>query len=151
MKSDKPRLKRNTVQGQLIYSTLKQMKGSHPSALDIHRELMKEYPGISTATIYSHLRALVKEGKLQALSSLGSAERFDIVLTKHYHIKCESCGVLSDLSIEVATGMDESAEAASGYKVYGHHTIFYGICPICNEKQNKVCDANGAEGGNHEK
>ena len=46
---------------------------------------------------------------------------FDATVTPHYHIRCSSCGRVNDIDIAVQEHINEVAEAASNYKILGHH------------------------------
>ena len=126
--------KRKTIQQKLVCDALKELTG-HPTAQDVHQKIQETYRGISVATVYSNLKQLVQNGQLRVLSFAGRADRYEMNLTQHYHIRCQQCGEVCDLP---ATGLHEihaHIADASGYLVTGHEILFYGLCPTCQEAQ----------------
>ena len=84
-------MKRNTIQRQLVIAAVRFL-ADHPTADEVYERITMEYPDISKGTVYRNLNSLVESGLLNKVSVPSGADRFDHMLTKHYHIKCSHCG-----------------------------------------------------------
>jgi len=54
--------------------------------------------------------------------------RYDIVLENHGHFKCESCGSISNFSIDVDLLKSDDLQH---FKIHDKNVYFKGICPGC--------------------
>ena len=77
---------RHTRQRELIYSTL-MMVESHPNAEELHTLVKHRDAGVSLATVYNTLDALVECGLCRRIPShIGGGCRFDADTAEHVHI-----------------------------------------------------------------
>jgi len=86
-------------QRSLILDIIKNTK-MHPTADWIYQEAKKELPTIGIATVYRNLNTLVELGEVRRLVSGDGQDRFDGDIGEHFHMKCTSCGGLTDLEPE---------------------------------------------------
>ncbi len=82
--------KRNTIQRQLVISAVRSLS-NHPTAEEVYNRIVLDYPDISKGTVYRNLNSLVDSGLLRRVSVPSSADRYDHMLTKHYHVQCMKC------------------------------------------------------------
>ena len=82
--------KRNTIQRQLVISAVRSLS-NHPTAEEVYNRIVLDYPDISKGTVYRNLNSLVDSGLLHRVSVPSSADRYDHMLTKHYHVQCVKC------------------------------------------------------------
>lgn len=106
----------------------------HPTADMIYMDIRKEIPNISLGTVYRNLSLLADCGMILKLSIDGKAERFDCCTKSHYHFICQECGEVKDLSIDISTMLNETAQAGFSGLITGHNATFYGLCPNCLKK-----------------
>ncbi|MFC5704413.1 Fur family transcriptional regulator [Cohnella faecalis] len=104
---------------------------SHPTADEIYRSLAPEYPSLSVATVYNNLKLFVDAGLVRELTYGDDSSRFDADLSDHYHVICSGCGTMVDFEHPPVKQMEESAAAATGFRIHGHRMEFYGHCPAC--------------------
>ena len=86
--------KRNTIQRQLVIAAVRSL-GNHPTAEQVYNDIITKYPDISKGTVYRNLNTLVESGLLSKVSVPSAADRYDYILTKHYHVQCTRCKSLS--------------------------------------------------------
>lgn len=131
--------KRNTIQGQLVLSAVKQL-GNHPTAEDVYNYVVKIHPNISKGTVYRNLNSLSEDGQLLKISVPDAADRFDHTLHMHYHIKCMICGEFIDVNINYMQDLDDRVSKVIDYKILSHDVVFKGVCSNCIAKDNKQND-----------
>jgi len=129
-------IKRNTVQRQIIFDTLKKLK-IHPTIDAIYAEIYKEHPSISKTTVYRNLRQLAQCGMIRRVSLPDGLERYDDSIYQHYHFKCKKCGDIHDVDIEYIGGIDDTVRGKYGFQVDEHDVVFSGICQNCKKRKVK--------------
>jgi Fe2+ or Zn2+ uptake regulation protein len=87
---------RFTRQRFAVYTALACEK-IHPTADQLFRKLSQSDAGISLATVYNTLEALVKSGLAQKLADGGTSARYDAAVDDHLHIRDCATGTLSDV------------------------------------------------------
>jgi Fur family transcriptional regulator, peroxide stress response regulator len=111
---------------------------THPTANEIYSELKDLYPSMSLATIYNTLDVLVAKGTVNALGSIGDDRvHFDGNTSPHINLACIHCHKIIDISSDYVELMNIEINKHSGYHLLGSRVLYYGVCPACQEKQNK--------------
>lgn len=124
--------KRNTMQKQIILDAVNSLK-NHPSAEDIYRYIHPKYPQISLSTVYRNLYSLVQEGKINRLNTL-TPERFDHITDDHIHFKCDECGGLFDLDVDLSkTVLEQMEHNKFIHKINNINIMLTGICSDCKD------------------
>ena len=104
----------------------------HPTVGEIHVEVRGAFPSTSLATIYNTIELLKATGQVLEIQFSGAANRYDGRRPRpHPHVMCLSCETIDDLELE---GLDEQSAAvgaATGYRIVGRRTDYYGVCPSC--------------------
>lgn len=127
--------KRNTIQKQLVIAAVRKLC-NHPTAEEVYAKIIKEYPDISKGTVYRNLNALVESGLLNKISVPNAADRFDHILTKHYHIQCVQCKCFLNVDdLEYFQDLDDKIAQLTGFKMESHDIVFAGLCPECQIKE----------------
>lgn len=108
---------------------------SHPTAEDVFFAVRTWVPGISLATVYKSLEALVGCGLANRLHPSGDASaRYDGCLDPHYHARCERCDRLIDVPGHVELHhLTELARSEASFTVTGVELELTGICASCSE------------------
>ena len=120
-----------TPQRQAILELLKDNR-THPSAENIYHEILKEYPGISFATVYNTLSKLAEAGEIQELDIDPNKKRFDPCLSHHGHFYCKVCRKIYD--VDNGLTFPKGTERISGHRTETIQINFKGVCKACSEK-----------------
>jgi Fur family peroxide stress response transcriptional regulator len=104
---------------------------SHPSAEELHREVQKNYPTITLATVYNTLEVLKKNGTVRELTIDPRRRRYDPDMGLHHHMLCRSCGSVADVHKYFDLRLSEKER--KGFDIENNHIDFYGTCPECRE------------------
>ena len=110
----------------------------HPTADEIYSNLKCDFPHISLGTVYRNLTLLCNLGEIQKLDMGDGVDRFDGNASPHFHFICTSCRRVMDLPLKKDALKDIDKLVGSDFdgKIAGHITHFYGLCNICNAKNN---------------
>lgn len=76
---------RCTRQRMDVYQALAATK-SHPTAEQLHRTIQGSTPGISLATVYNTLEALINAGLVRKLAMRDGPARYDADVSNHLHV-----------------------------------------------------------------
>ncbi len=123
---------KHTKQKDLIYNAV---VGSHnhPSADDVYNLLKPENPGLSLATVYRNLNTFADKGMLLRIPMPSGGARFDGTLDTHYHMVCERCGQLYDISLDHLNTLTQDVLGQSGFEVHSYNLLIYGVCKNCRK------------------
>jgi Fur family ferric uptake transcriptional regulator len=125
---------RNTRQRQVILEELQKLT-SHPTAAVLHQFVRRRLPKISLGTVYRNLELLVGMGLIQKLDFAGAEAHFDGNVQNHAHLRCVRCGRVDDVSAPPLDLAEGATHDWGGYQVLGHRLEFFGICPVCEGRQ----------------
>jgi Fe2+ or Zn2+ uptake regulation protein len=104
---------------------------NHPTIDQIYKELLKILPGLSKTSVYNSVDTLSSAGLVRPLSLEGSEMRYDAFVEDHGHFKCESCGEIFDIGINIPAPADE----LKGFTVNRRDLFLWGMCPKCAKKK----------------
>lgn len=100
----------------------------HPSAEEIYKALVGDYPTLSLTTVYNTLYALEKAGLARVLDIESRNVRFDTASTPgHGHILCRKCGHIFDMPLP--KNIEETMPP--GFSIDSVNLYFKGLCPSC--------------------
>ncbi|HUG36657.1 MAG TPA: transcriptional repressor [Candidatus Limnocylindrales bacterium] len=106
---------------------------SHPTADEVFLHVRDDVPGISLATVYKSLETLVGCGLALKLAHGDGSARYDGRTDDHHHLRCLTCGQVSDLPDRVDAGEVARLEAsAEGFRVTGYSLELTGYCAACD-------------------
>lgn len=117
---------RMTRQRELVFGYLSGLKGVHPSARQIYEALRDRHAGISVATVYNTLGALVRLGLIKVIEFESLDNRYELNLGAHINLVCTSCGEIQDLysspMIHVERAMEERDFTVEDFRMEYHGT-----------------------------
>lgn len=106
----------------------------HPTAEDIFEEIHEIDPNISLATVYRNLNLLADNGEIRRVRYQGVSDRYDHIMTEHFHFVCNKCGKVRNLSIKTEFAkMDDLIKNEIASSVEHHDLIVYGVCKECQQ------------------
>jgi Fur family peroxide stress response transcriptional regulator len=125
-------MSRITEQKQIILEAFK--PDYHPTAEELWEKIKRKHPDFSRATLYRNLAYFCENGKLSKVSVKNNVDRYELNTGSHYHLVCENCGRLENISLPTPLS---TPPRLMNYDVNYHELTFYGICPKCQEKLKK--------------
>ncbi len=102
----------------------------HPSVDQIYRQVRKDFPTTSLATVYNTLECLKEMKEVLELPFSDGARYDGRNPSSHPHLVCTVCGTIEDLDIDLGRTVAEVA-ASRGYADVHERLEFYGVCPRC--------------------
>lgn len=126
---------RMTRQRRIILDVL-QVPNHHPTADTVYARVRQQMPNISLGTVYRNLELLTKSGLIRTLRLGGRQRRYDGGLHRHYHVRCMTCGSVSDMAADPFGDLDATARGICGFEISGHELEFAGICPSCRRARD---------------
>lgn len=132
-------MKRSTVQRNLTLEAVNSLH-CHATAEEVYEEVSKEHPSVSRATVYRNLKDLSDSGEIRKINNAGGADRFDHIVEKHYHVRCEECGKLFDVDMPYMSNLQESVRDTHGFIFNGYDLMFRGVCPDCQKNGAEKAD-----------
>lgn len=103
----------------------------HPTAEEIYTSMLREYPGMSLATVYNNLNTFVREGLVREMKFSGVTSRYDFMGHTHYHIICENCGKVVDFAYDDLKNLNDAVHDQTGFIVNKASLEVHGLCPAC--------------------
>ncbi len=107
---------------------------THPTALEVHRELRKQQPRVSHKTVYEILDALVAAGLATRLGEGGEAGRYEAGTHPHYHARCRICGWLFDVPARADGYVRGRTPLPEGFAVDSIRVTLEGRCLRCRDE-----------------
>ncbi|BBB91093.1 MAG TPA: Fur family transcriptional regulator [Methylomusa anaerophila] len=101
---------------------------SHPTVDEIYNNLITEIPSLSKMTIYNTLKLFVDANLVKLVNIEENEMRYDIIMTRHGHFKCETCGKIYDFAVDVDA---VEVEGLDKFKITQKDVLFRGVCPQC--------------------
>lgn len=107
----------------------------HPSAEELHKALLPQFPSLSLATVYKTLNMLKQLGEVLEIEFSSRENRFDAVNPQpHPHLICTRCGQVSDPRMPELSRIIRSLEQEAGFSITSHRLDFFGLCADCAKK-----------------
>lgn len=107
---------------------------NHPTADQIHQEIIKRYPTTSLATVYQTLHLLAEIRLLQELGFNDRSSRYDPNTAPHINIVCLKCGEIYDYKAKNVKKLWSQIVEALGFKPIGQRLDVYRYCDKCSKR-----------------
>ena len=126
---------RRSKQRDTIYDILAN-DHTHPSAEDIFAKAREVIPDISLGTVYRNLNFLADNDMIRRLHVGDSIVHYDGNMTPHYHMICEECGKIVDITVDKETmlSLADHVEEETGAQLRSIKILFHGICKDCAKR-----------------
>lgn len=106
----------------------------HPDAARVFETVRGIVPNISLGTVYRSLEALATEGRLIKLSQPGKPTRYDARMDHHYHLVCDACGDVFDVTlVDMPDLSPQVVGMVPGFELREQHIEFHGLCNKCQK------------------
>lgn len=122
-------------------------KNFHPTIEELYYLVKQELPGIGIATVYRNVEKMVDRDEIIKIDIPGGASRIDGNVEKHYHFRCEQCGRVEDVWLDLPIDQYiNTVEPLKSAEITDHCLEFTGLCSKCriNTKSNFI-NRNGGE------
>jgi len=124
---------RATRQRLAVLSLLRRSH-THPTVLELHRLLCREYPNVSRKTVYDILDSFVREGLAACVTDGGEPYRYEARTAPHYHARCRICGHLYDLAARADGPIRGLTDVPEGFRVEAINVTLRGVCLRCRDE-----------------
>ena len=128
-------MKRYSKQRAAVLETVRGTN-SHPTADWVFAQVRDELPHISLGTVYRNLNLLADQGDLLRIYD-NRHVRYDGNVHRHDHFRCNSCGTIIDLEIQM-DGVAEELARQTDLRISGYSLDLNGLCSTCQiEKETR--------------
>lgn len=106
--------------------------GRHPTADEVHADVLRASPTTSLATVYKTVETLKSLGELRELELGHGRAHYDAAdPSDHPHVVCTRCGKVEDVEVAGLDRLLSQAERVSAYVLDTKRLEFFGRCPAC--------------------
>lgn len=111
---------------------------NHPTAEEVHNELIKEYPAISLTTVYNTLSRFVEAGMIKELNIDPNKMRFDTCIDSHDHFHCRVCDHVYNVLYDENISADnlQNKKSVDGHQVDTVSINLKGVCKYCESSDS---------------
>lgn len=107
---------------------------NHPTAEEIYKDLSRELPTISRATVYNTLGLLKEKDLIKIVGSEDQNAHYDLTDDKHGHFYCKMCQEIYDFPYNYA----DSYSQLEGFEIESEEITIKGICKECLKNKSNV-------------
>lgn len=107
---------RMTRQRREVYDVLMSLR-DHPTASEVYERAKSNMPGISLATVYNCLEALVEHGAVRQVNFERESSRYCPNLTAHGHFQDEQSGAVIDVPLKEGASLGDLLDLPAGVQV----------------------------------
>lgn len=119
---------RMTRQRLQVYDVLMAHR-DHPTAGEVYERAKLNMPGISLATVYNCLEALVAHGAVKQVNFERESSRYCPNLTEHGHFHDEASGKIIDVPLKSGTSLTDFLDLPAGACVANLEITLRGTLP----------------------
>jgi Fe2+ or Zn2+ uptake regulation protein len=83
------------------------------------------------STVFRALNWLEAEGEVRRVDLGDGKARYEANSAHHEHIRCSSCGTVTEVPGCLVQGSTQLVEATTGFSITDHRLVFTGLCPTC--------------------
>lgn len=107
-------------------------RGRHAWSIEeLHHEAISVLGGADYSSVFRAVAALEREGFIDRVDLGDKHARFEIRDDHHEHVRCDSCGQITEVPGCVVEDVTERIQDTTGYKITSHKVVFRGLCPAC--------------------
>ncbi|MBL4594627.1 MAG: transcriptional repressor [Flavobacteriales bacterium] len=100
----------------------------HPTVDTIYSNLVEDIPTLSKTTVYNTLKLFIDNGITATVTIEDNEVRYDAIMEEHAHFKCDTCGNVYDVEIDISTLKFKKIKA---FKVETTNIYLKGKCNKC--------------------
>ncbi len=119
-----------TPQRIAVYEVLAGAK-NHPSAEEIFRCLVSDFPELSIDTVYRTLNTFAQIGLIRIVEGYGEARRYDPDTQPHHHFRCLKCSRIVDFENPEFSRLKIPDVLQRKCRITGVKVVLEGLCEEC--------------------
>jgi Fur family peroxide stress response transcriptional regulator len=105
----------------------------HPTVDTIYSCLVEEIPTLSKTTVYNTLKLFIDNGITDTVTIEDNEVRYDAIMEEHAHFKCNACGHVFDVEIDISALKINEKES---FQIEKTNIYLKGKCNKCLNKIN---------------
>ena len=105
----------------------------HPTVETIYSDLVIDIPTLSKTTIYNTLKLFIDNGITATVTIEDNEVRYDAIMEEHAHFKCDVCGNVYDVEIDLSA---LKFKKMNSFKVDKTNIYLKGKCNKCLTNKN---------------
>lgn len=122
-----------------ILKTIYESPG-HFDADELYLSLKSQGFNVSKASVYRTIPLLIDSGLIDQIYFEDGHLHYEPALGRenHLHLRCIKCRAMIEFSADTVSQLTDRLAAEYGYRISGHMVEIFGLCPDCQEKDNKA-------------
>ena len=120
---------RMTKQRKQVYRVLMEYR-DHPTASEVYDRVKKSTPGISLATVYNCLEALVEHKAVKQVNFERESSRYCPNLSEHGHFHDETTGSIHDIKFKEGVKLSDFLDIPDDAKITSLDITLRGALPL---------------------
>jgi Fur family peroxide stress response transcriptional regulator len=105
----------------------------HPTVDTIYSDLVGEITTLSKTTIYNTLKLFIDNGITHTVTIEDNEVRYDAIMEEHAHFKCNACGNVFDVEIDISALKFKEKKS---FQIEKTNIYLKGKCNTCLNKIN---------------
>ena len=105
----------------------------HPTVETIYSYLVEEIPTLSKTTVYNTLKLFIDNGITHNVTIEDNEVRYDAIMEEHAHFKCNTCGNVFDVEIDLSA---LKIKEKKSFQIEKTNIYLKGKCNKCLNKIN---------------
>lgn len=122
---------RMTKQRKQVYRVLMEYR-DHPTASEVYDRVKQSTPGISLATVYNCLEALVEHKAVKQVNFERESSRYCPNLSEHGHFHDEVTGTIHDVKFKEGVKLSDFLDIPEDTKITSLDITLRGALPLQN-------------------
>lgn len=103
---------------------------SHPTAEDIHQNILKVYPMTSLSTVYKTIELLKKKNIIRS-TGLSEKTQFELAKNGQINLICTTCGQIETVTDSSISSLELKAKKKTQFQITSSRLEFMGLCRRC--------------------
>lgn len=104
---------------------------THPTAEEVHTNLLLSMPNLSLGTVYRNLSSLSDNNEIKKIITSSGIYRYDGNTMPHSHFICSKCGKVSDIPIKDSIINKDLINTYKGGTIDNIEINLLGVCNNC--------------------